>query len=64
MLTHVVLHAKLEARYADRTREVRNELQKAGFRKELVIANAKTLRKIVGRLRVERIERRLERLRH
>jgi SAM-dependent methyltransferase len=29
---------------------VRSELQKAGFRKELVIANAKTLRKIVGRL--------------
>jgi ribosomal protein L11 methylase PrmA len=50
VLTHVVLHAKLEARYADRTREVRSELQKAGFRKELVLANAKTLRKIVGRL--------------
>ena len=42
VLTHVVLHAKLEARYADRTREVRSELRKAGFRKELVLANATT----------------------
>jgi ribosomal protein L11 methylase PrmA len=50
VLTHVILHAKLEARYADRTREVRSELRKAGFRKELVLANATRLRSIVGGL--------------
>ena len=50
VFTHVVLHAKLEARYADRTSEVKSELRKAGFSKELVLANARRLRKIVGGL--------------
>ena len=64
VLTHVVLHAKLEARYADRPREVKSELRKAGFRKELVLANARRLRSIIGRLEWKRVERGLERLRH
>jgi hypothetical protein len=48
--THVVLHARLERRYASRAREVRAELKRAGFRKELVIANARKLRSLVARL--------------
>jgi ribosomal protein L11 methylase PrmA len=48
--THVFLHARLERRYADRTREVKSELAKAGFRKELVVANARKLRRIVDGL--------------
>lgn len=48
--THVVLHARLERRYADRPREVRSELRRAGFRKELVLANARGLRRVVDRL--------------
>jgi hypothetical protein len=48
--THVVLHARLERRYASRTREVRSELKRAGFRKELVVANARKLRKLVAGL--------------
>jgi ribosomal protein L11 methylase PrmA len=48
--THVVLHARLERRYADRSREVKSELRRAGFRKELVLANARGLRKVVERL--------------
>ena len=48
--THVFLHARLERRYADRTREVKAELKRAGFRKELVVANARKLRGIVGGL--------------
>jgi hypothetical protein len=48
--THVVLHARLERRYADRTREVKSELKRAGFRKELVLANARKLRKLVEAL--------------
>ncbi|HLM35567.1 MAG TPA: hypothetical protein VK278_07295 [Gaiellaceae bacterium] len=48
--THVFLHARLERRYADRTREVKEELKRAGFRKELVTANARTLRKLVAGL--------------
>jgi SAM-dependent methyltransferase len=45
--THVLLHARLERRYADRTGEVKSELRKAGFRKELVVANARGLQRVV-----------------
>jgi hypothetical protein len=48
--THVFLHARLERKYASRTSEVKSELKKAGFRKELVVANARKLRGLVERL--------------
>ncbi len=48
VLTNVVLHAKLEARYADR--EVKQDLKRAGFRTELIRVNARKLRKLVHRL--------------
>jgi SAM-dependent methyltransferase len=48
--THVVLHARLERRYADSAREVKAELSEAGFKKELVVANARKLRRLVERL--------------
>jgi SAM-dependent methyltransferase len=51
-LTHVVLHARLERRYGSRA-EVRGELRRAGFHKGLIEANARGLRKLVGRLRWE-----------
>jgi ribosomal protein L11 methylase PrmA len=48
--THVVLHASLERRYADRAGEVKRELKRAGFKKELIVANARGLRKLVDHL--------------
>ena len=42
ILTNVVLHARLEGRYADR--EVKSDLKKAGFHAELIRANARKLR--------------------
>ena len=48
VLTNVVLHAKLESRYADR--EVKQDLKRAGFHAELIRANARKLRKLVQRL--------------
>ena len=52
VLTHVVLHARLERRYAASTgREVRGELARAGFAPEIIRANVRRLRKLVGRLR-------------
>ena len=45
VLTNVVLHAKLENRYADR--EVKGDLKKSGFHAELIRANARKLRKLV-----------------
>jgi hypothetical protein len=48
-LTHVFLHARLDRRYEDRD-DVRGELRKAGFRKELIVANVRKLRKLVGSL--------------
>jgi SAM-dependent methyltransferase len=51
VLTNVVLHAKLEGRYADR--EVKGDLKRAGFHADLIRANARKLRKLVERLRWE-----------
>ena len=51
VLTHVLLHARLEARYADAGgREVKRELKRAGFGKELLDANQRRLEKLVERL--------------
>ena len=50
VLTHVVLHARLERRNADTSRDVKAELGKAGFKKELIVANVKRLQRLVGKL--------------
>jgi hypothetical protein len=47
--TNVFLHARLEQRYGDRGGEVKNEVQKAGFKKELIVANVRKMRKLVER---------------
>jgi hypothetical protein len=51
VLSHVVLHARLERRYADR--DAKGELARAGFHAELVRANARKLVKLVSRLEWE-----------
>ncbi len=51
VLTNIVLHARLEGRYADR--DVKTDLKRAGFHAELIRANARKLRKLVDRLRWE-----------
>jgi SAM-dependent methyltransferase len=50
-LTDVVLHSRLERRYADTTKDVKGELKRAGFRKELIVANVGRLERLVSRLR-------------
>ena len=51
VLTHVVLHARLERRYERSAGDqVRGELRKARFGTELIRANARKLRKLVSRL--------------
>ena len=50
VLTHVWLQAMLERRYQSTDRNVRAELDSAGFSRELVIANVRRMRKLVGRL--------------
>jgi SAM-dependent methyltransferase len=50
VLAHVVLHARLESRYADRPESVRSDLRAAGFNRELVKANVRRLEKLVRRL--------------
>lgn len=47
VFTHVLLHSRLERRHGDRGGEVRGELRAAGFRKELIEANARKLRRLV-----------------
>jgi SAM-dependent methyltransferase len=53
-LTDVVLHSRLERRYASSTRDVKGELKSAGFRKELIVANVGRLERLVSRLRPPR----------
>jgi hypothetical protein len=54
VMTNVVLHARLERRYAAvQGREVKRELRGAGFGAELVKANVRKMRKLVDRLRWE-----------
>jgi len=48
VLAHVALHARLERREADR--DTRSELRRAGFRKEMIEANAAGLERLVRRL--------------
>jgi len=50
VLTHVVLHARLERRYAGRAGEVRGELRRAGFDRRILLANARRLRRVVESL--------------
>jgi SAM-dependent methyltransferase len=54
VLTDVVLHNRLERRYASSTRDVKGELKRAGFRKELIVANVGRLERLVSRLRPSR----------
>ena len=50
VFTHVRMHARLESRHADRAGEVRDELQAAGFKRELIEANVRGLQKLIGKL--------------
>ena len=53
VLKHVRLHARLQRRYANganRGREVKDDLKRAGFSSELVRANLKGLRRVIERL--------------
>jgi hypothetical protein len=49
-LTHVALHARLERRHANRGGDVKAELKKAGFKKELIVANVRGLERLISRL--------------
>jgi SAM-dependent methyltransferase len=50
-LSHVVLHDRLERRHEDRDEDLKGELRKAGFKKELILANIRGLERLIGRLR-------------
>jgi len=47
VLKHVALQAKMKARYADTSLDVKGELKTAGFPVELIVANVRHLRKII-----------------
>src|SRR3954451_15255432 len=50
MTTNVFLHARLEQRYADKPRETKQEVKRAGMGKQLILANVRKMRKLVSRL--------------
>jgi SAM-dependent methyltransferase len=49
VFVNVFLHAKLEARYADKPEQVKQEVKRV-FKKELFVANVSKMRKLVQRL--------------
>jgi hypothetical protein len=49
LFTNVFLHARLEAKYADRPDQVKREVKRV-FKKELFVANVRKMRKLVERL--------------
>jgi SAM-dependent methyltransferase len=49
VFTNVFLHARLEARYADRPEQTKQEVKRL-FKKELFVANVRKMRKLVERL--------------
>lgn len=50
VLTHVHLHAALQASHGGEEKSVRSDLRKAGFRREMIGANVSRLKKLVGKL--------------
>jgi SAM-dependent methyltransferase len=50
VLGHVVLHARLERGQKHSSRDVKSELQRAGFKKELIVANVERLQRLVRKL--------------
>jgi precorrin-6B methylase 2 len=53
VLTNVALHARLERKHDDSDRDVKTELKRAGFKKELILANVRRLEKLVRGLEWE-----------
>jgi SAM-dependent methyltransferase len=53
LTTNVFLHARLEERYADKPRETKQEVKRAGMGKQLILANVRKMRKLVSRLEWE-----------
>ena len=51
VLAHVYLHNRLQARYSDTRRDVGTEMRRAGFSRELILANVRGLLKTVRGLR-------------
>jgi hypothetical protein len=50
VLTNVSLHARLERKHDESSRDVKTELKRAGFKKELIVANVRRLEKLVRKL--------------
>ncbi len=51
VLLHVKLQAAMQTRHAHSPRDVRADLARAGFHRELIVANVRRLSKLVSRLR-------------
>ncbi len=47
---HVNLHARAEKRYAGKSEQVQRDVKKAGFKKEIIVANVRKLHKTISKL--------------
>jgi len=51
VFTHVYLNSKMQSRYSDSSEDMKGTLASAGFHVELIKANVRKLKKIIGKLR-------------
>lgn len=54
VLLYVIMQARAERRYADADRNMRDELRAAGFRKEMILANIRRLRRVIATMQPRR----------
>lgn len=52
----VYLQSKLQAKYAQANRQVKDEIRTSGFRKEMITANIRRLKKIISNIQWKRIK--------
>jgi len=50
VMTHVVLHSKMQTSYAEQSGDMRRQLKTAGFNRTLIQSNVRGLRRLVGGL--------------
>ncbi len=63
VFTNVFLHAKLEQRYSGKPKQTKADIKRAGFKKEIIVANVRKMRKLVDRAVLGSARGRLDRLR-
>ena len=53
VFTHIFMQARLQSRFGNSQRDVKRDLRKAGFSKQLIVSNVERIQKLIQRLKWE-----------